>query len=306
MSAVGCLLEYQPSFAMDRDSSSDWVMRSHHPARIERIEAYFCGHGYDLHRHDSYAIGRTLAGVQSFKYKGGMCHGLPGNTLVLHPDELHDGMAGTEAGFRYRMIYVEPELIQQVLGGRPLPFISGGLSTDARLFHATETFMQAMDCPLEALEEQDALFELAQALQAVAGKPQGRKAIDYRAAERAKDFIRSNPGAGVTMDELEYVSGKERWSLTRDFRALYGTSPYRYVTLRRLDTCRRMLMSGYSLVNAALAAGFYDQSHMTRHFTQAYGIAPSRWLAMLVASSRVAGSYKKAPADNRYCEELDQ
>ena len=44
---------------------SDWVLRSHAPGRVERIEAYFSGHGYDPHRHDSYAIGRTLAGVQS-------------------------------------------------------------------------------------------------------------------------------------------------------------------------------------------------------------------------------------------------
>lgn len=262
-------------------ASRDWVRRSDSVSRIERIEAYFSGYGYEPHRHDTYAIGRTLSGVQSFHYQKSMRHSLPGGTLVLHPDELHDGEAGTEAGFRYRMIYVEPAVIQQILGGKPLPFIATGLSTDPRLYRALETFMQAMDCRLETLEEEDALYDLAQALDAAGNRSRGRRAYDFPAAERAREYIHASHGTSITLDELEYASGRDRWSLSRDFRALYGTSPYRYMTLRRLDRCRKLLLDGFNLVDAALAAGFFDQSHMTRHFKRCYGLSPARWLNML-------------------------
>ncbi len=258
--------------------ATDWVLRNAQPGRIERIEAWFGGHGYDPHRHDTYSVGRTLTGVQSFHYKGSLRHGMPGNTLILHPDELHDGMAGSEAGFRYRMAYVDPALIQQVLGGEPLPFIAGGLSNDPRLYQASESFVQAMDHPLDALEEQDALFDLAMALRAVSGRPRGRKRLDYQAAERTREFIMANLHLSITLEMLEHASGQERWSLSRDFRALYGTSPYRFVTLRRLDLFRALVLDQFTLVDAALAAGFHDQSHMTRHFTRCYGVPPSRWL----------------------------
>lgn len=273
---------------------SDWVERSAPPGRIERIEAWFGGHGYDPHRHDTYSIGRTLSGVQSFHYKGALCHGIPGNTLILHPDELHDGMAGTDAGFRYRMAYVDPALIQQALGGEPLPYIAGGLSSDSRLFWATESLVQAMDHALDPLEEQDAIFDLAMALRAVAGKPRGRKTLDYRAAERARAFILEHLHQGVTLEMLEQVSGRERWSLSRDFRVLFGTSPYRFVTLRRLDQFRTLILEGFTLVDAALAAGFHDQSHMTRHFTRCYGVSPLRWLERLRGHRQRAGSYKRS------------
>lgn len=193
---------------MDRTElapATDWVVRNAQPGRVERIEAWFGGHGYDPHRHDTYSIGRTLSGVQSFHYKGALRHGLPGNTLILHPDELHDGMAGTEAGFRYRMAYVDPALIQQVLGGEPLPYIVGGLSNDPRLYQASESFVQAMDHPLDALEEQDALFDLATALRAVAGKPRGRKRLDYRATERAREFIMAHLHLSITLEMLEQI-----------------------------------------------------------------------------------------------------
>lgn len=262
-------------------SGRDWAVRAPQTAKLERMEAFFGGYGFAPHRHDTYAIGRTLAGVHSFRYRNGMRHSLPGGSIVLHPDELHDGEAGNEEGFRYRIVYLEPSLLQQALGGQSLPFVADGVSRDPRLFAATQPLLQTMDRPLDPLEEDDAIHDLAQALAAVAGLRRGRRALNYAAAERARDYIHSALDRTVTLDELEQASGRERWSLSRDFRALYGTSPYRYLTLRRLDRVRAQLIAGHSLAEAALSAGFSDQSHMTHHFSRAYGISPARWLRML-------------------------
>lgn len=99
----------------------------------------------------------------------------------------------------------------------------------------------------------------------------------------------------ITLGMLEHASGRERWSLSRDFRALFGTSPYRFVTLRRLDLFRALILDQFTLVDAALAAGFHDQSHMTRHFTICYGVPPMRWLERIRAQRQLAGSYKPGP-----------
>lgn len=258
----------------------DWLARAT-PSKMERIEAYFRGHGYTPHRHDTYAIGNTLSGVQSFHYRQSMRHSLPGGTIVLHPDEVHDGEAGTEAGFRYRMLYIEPSLIQDVLGGESLPFIPGGLSNDPRLLSATSRLLYSLHAALDPLEEDDAIYDLAQALKAAASKPRGRQAVDYVAAERARAFIHDKLGEGITLDDLVQASGRDRWSLSRDFRALYGTSPYRYITQRRLADARNRMLAGQALTDTAVGSGFFDQAHMTRLFTQSFGISPARWLRMI-------------------------
>lgn len=258
----------------------DWVQRASSTRNVERIEAYFGGHGYDMHRHDTYGIGRTLAGVQSFHYRSGMAHSLPGGTIVLHPDEPHDGHAGTDAGFRYRMAYIEPALIQRVLGGKPLPFIPGGLSADPRLYAASDALLRSLDSP-DPLEEDDAIYELAHALATAGGVRRGRQAVDYRAAELARACLLDRLEHPVTLSELEQASGRDRWRLSRDFRVLYGTSPYRYLTMRRLEQVRRLAAAGQPLARAAVWAGFTDQSHMTRHFRRAYGHSPGRWLRAL-------------------------
>lgn len=268
--------------------ATDWIHRAPHLGRVERIEAFFSGYGYSLHRHDTYAIGRTLSGVQSFRYRGGQRNSLPGATIVLHPDELHDGQAGTEDGFQYRMIYVEPALIQQILGAKPLPFIKNGISADPRLYAASNVLLRSIDCAMDGLEEDDALFALANALSVVSGAPKYKQNVDCRAAQKAREFIHSALGRPLTLSELAEQSGRDRWSLSRDFRLLFGTSPYRYLTMRRLDLVRSLLIQGQSLAGAALIAGFADQSHMTRHFSKTYGLSPSRWLKMRAFGSKIA------------------
>jgi AraC-like DNA-binding protein len=42
--------------------------------------------------------------------------------------------------------------------------------------------------------------------------------------------------------------------------------------------------AGHSLADAAFACGFADQSHMTCQFKRAYGLSPSRWRAIDIAS----------------------
>jgi AraC-like DNA-binding protein len=117
-------------------------------------------------------------------------------------------------------------------------------------------------------------------LSVASGVPKHSAQFDYRAAETAREFIHGAMHRPITLDELAECSGRDRWSLSRDFRLLFGTSPYRYLTMRRLDLVKMLLLQGESLVNAALTAGFSDQSHMTRHFSKTYGLTPSRWLSM--------------------------
>lgn len=271
---------------LDLPSAHDWVKRAPQSPKVERLEAFFGAHGFDPHRHDTYAIGRTLAGVQSFSYRGASRHSLPGEIMVLHPDEAHDGHAGCASGFRYRMLYITPALVQQILHGKPLPFLKGGITRDPRLAIASAAILSAMDAPLDPLEEDDALFALVNALQAVCGAPATRQVHDYTAARRAREYMDDSLGQHITLDDLAACANRDRWSLSKDFRAYFGTSPHRYLTLRRLDRVKACVFAGQSLADAAVDAGFFDQSHMSRHFKKAYGISPSRWCRALLGGQQ--------------------
>ena len=69
----------------------EWVRHAESIDGMKHIEARFHGKAYAMHRHDTYAVGSTLASVQSFNYRHSRRDSQPGNTMALHPDGAHDG-----------------------------------------------------------------------------------------------------------------------------------------------------------------------------------------------------------------------
>lgn len=263
---------------------SFWLFKA--PGPIERVEACFAGAAYAPHRHDTYAIGITLTGVQRFDYRGATRDSRPGGLVILHPDELHDGRAGDERPFRYRTLYVAPADIQAMLDGRPLPFVENGVSASPRLRRAVLALLGDFDRPLTELALQDGLYDLATALEWAARRRAPAPVANRAAAMNARGYIEAHLDAAFSLADLEAETGHGRWQLSRDFRALFGTSPYRYLVMRRLDRARDMMLAGEGIAETALGSGFADQSHFSRTFKRAYGLTPHAWRRALARSAR--------------------
>jgi AraC-like DNA-binding protein len=256
---------------------------------VELLRAWFSGRAFARHRHDTYAIGVTETGVQMFDYRGRVERSMPGEIVVLHPDETHDGRAGTTGGFGYRIVYVEPARIAaavRAIAGRPrpLPFVREPVSHNATLAHAVTAAFRSAPEPLAL----DALvLQLAEGL--MDGDPDARSAdrpcrLDHAALARGRAFLDSRRDV-VRSAELEAVTGLSRYELARQFRTWCGTSPYRYSLMRRLDFARSRLRTGMPLAQVALAAGFADQAHLTRMFRSAYGVTPGRYTRLRAADT---------------------
>ena len=272
-----------PAQAPARPANRDRIRVVPGAPGIERMEAHLHGKAFSPHRHDTYAIGITLSGVQTFRFRGAQWHCLPGQCHVLHPDELHDGGAGTDDGFGYRIVYVDPALVQDALGGSSLPFVADpvldGMPLENRLAAIWD-----IDADIDDVARVELVLAVADLLTGSARSPSlpiGPLALHGLA--RARDFIVADIGMRASMAELEGIAGLDRWTLARQFRAAFGTSPSRFRLLRQLDEVRRLVTDGTTLAQAAAEAGFADQSHMSRHFKRAYGLTPARWAAALAA-----------------------
>lgn len=241
---------------------------------IEFAEARFTTCSFEPHRHDTYAIGITLTGVQTFRYRGERRVALPGQVHVLHPDETHDGAPGTEAGFGYRIVYVDPALVRSALGDRALPFVADPVQPFTQV---VASVLADIYEPISDLRRAEIAESIADVVAALAGSPARRVSIDRAAVERVRSRLAADPTSVAPADELERIAGHDRFTLARQFRRAFGTSPDRYRTLRRLDLARASIEHGESLARAAAEAGFADQSHMTRQFKRTYGLTPARW-----------------------------
>jgi AraC-like DNA-binding protein len=254
---------------------------------IDRIDARFHGEMFEPHSHEEYALGLTMTGVQLFNYRGSRRASLPGRVIVLHPGEKHDGAAGTEDGLIYRMLYLDTGLIRRAMDddSAPFPFVGDPVVSDPAFRDVLWRALGDLDHELDELEA-DAIVADAAALltRHSAGSKPGRGSVSRKRMEIARDYLQANASESVSSAELEQVTGLDRFTIARQFRRLYATSPHRYLVHRRLNHARRMIEAGEPLAEAAAEAGFADQSHLNRHFRKAYGITPGRWRQLTVES----------------------
>jgi AraC-like DNA-binding protein len=264
---------------------SGWLRSRELSDGVQLLQAWFAGHGFDKHRHDTYAIGLTDVGVQAFDYRGVAEMSTPGKVVVLHPDETHDGRAGSPDGFGYRIIYVPPARIHEAaraILGRPcaLPFAREAVTSNEAL---AVTITTAFRLGPEPLASDGLILRLAEAL--LDADPSCVRAaapirIDGGAVTRARQFLDAETTRVIRSAELEEITGLTRYDLARQFRSAFGTSPYRYSLMRRLDCARAQLRGNRSLADVALAAGFADQAHLSRMFKSAFGVTPARYRAL--------------------------
>jgi AraC-like DNA-binding protein len=251
---------------------------------LERAEIYLTASAFEPHRHDTYTIGITTAGVQTFRYRGARRVSLPGWLVILHPDELHDGAPGTDDGLGYRALYVAPELVREAFGGSELPFVPEPVQRRADAGRRIAALLADLDEPLSDLARVEIAATVADVLRSL-GRRAGYAsvAIDGRAVELAREYLTAHACEPTPAATLERVTGADRFTLARHFRRAFGTSPDRYRTLRRLELARTAIEDGMPLAQAAAHAGFADQSHMTRQFKRTYGQTPARWAALTSA-----------------------
>src|SRR5919197_638899 len=249
---------------------------------LERAVVFLSTCAFEPHRHDTYAIGITTAGVQRFRYRGTRRICLPGQLHVLHPDEIHDGAAGTDDGFGYRILYIAPKLIRDALDGGPLPFVADPVQKASPSTGLVASLLADIDGPISDLAQVEIAAILADTLRTLSGRAEhGPVTIDVRAVELARDYLAAHAREQTPASTLERITGTDRFILARHFRRAFGTSPDRYRLMRRLALARTAIESGLPLAQAAARAGFADQSHLTRQFKRSYGLTPGRWTGLL-------------------------
>ncbi|ABE36601.1 helix-turn-helix domain protein [Paraburkholderia xenovorans LB400] len=100
-----------------------------------------------------------------------------------------------------------------------------------------------------------------------------------RAVQRALDFIDACFADPISLSELAAVAGLSISRFAVRFSAEIGVSPQQYVRLVRVRHAQRLLRRGLPPSIVATEVGFFDQSHLCRHFKRVLGRTPGEWLS---------------------------
>ena len=186
--------------------TADQIRFDEPQADLQRLSARFGGHAYDLHRHETYAVGLTLWGAQSFHYRGALETSRGGQVMVIHPDEAHDGHAGVDQGFAYRMLYVDPASVSAALDGASPPFVPDVVADDPVLADLLARGLRRLPAAAGAAggrRRGRAPGRAGWRRAATIARARGARATAHRAVARARDFLAAEAHRTVASEELE-------------------------------------------------------------------------------------------------------
>jgi AraC family transcriptional regulator len=82
----------------------------------------------------------------------------------------------------------------------------------------------------------------------------------------------------VSIKNISQAVGVHPIHLTRSFQSFYRCTPGEFLRNLRLRRSAELLVSTkLSVAEIALESGFFDQSHLTRHFRRTFGIPPGEF-----------------------------
>jgi len=240
---------------------------------------------YPRHTHDQFGIGVIDRGGHASLSGRGEVEAGTGSLIFVNPGEVHDGRALGGRPRSWRMLYFDPGAMvaarDDVLeGATEVPTFAAPVFAHEQLRRAFDAAFASAIGPDENGHEmiaETAVLRLVAQLAVNLSCRNRRSSHSTVSIRRIRERIDADPAAALTLKSLAAEVGTSRYQLLRAFARELGLTPHAYIVQQRLALARRLIRAGSALVDAASAAGFSDQSHLTRMFARQFGVTPARY-----------------------------
>ncbi len=245
------------------------------------LKAHFRQHRYDRHTHATYVIALITGGCERVTIGRQSLIAPTGSLILVNPEEWHDGQAGADDGWTYRTLYPGIELLSEIakeLGQVGAPVFTRSIVHDNVLARAIEWAHRTSEDSDTMAAETTMLVALRQLMFDYSDQTARPEAVEISGAHHRlslyKQVIEANIACELDLQRLADAARVSRFQVIRDFKKTAGLTPATFIRDRRVRRASSLIKDGWSLADAALGAGFADQSHLSRTFRSAYGITP--------------------------------
>lgn len=276
------------------------VMHGDDAVRVWRADVaagVICMHGttasYAVDPVGEYVVGIVVDGGMRVR-RGHEVHRFgPGDVCAWDPSSRHEGRPWRSARWEARLIVLElpdvSELARDPEAADGDLVLASPRVRDRRLAQRFLELHAALEGPAWRLERDTLLQEWLCALTGRGDDAAPRAARRDPALRRACELVGDDLARNVALSQVAAVAGVSRHRLTRLFRAAYGLPPHRFVLAQRIRAARRLLERGVAPAEVAAQTGFFDQSHLHRHFRRTLGMTPGAYAAALRSDVQDAG-----------------
>lgn len=253
-----------------------------------KLEAYwFSGvqKPFPSHFHEYYVIGLIEAGERRMECRGEEYLLGPGAVILLNPGDSHGCAQSGEGSLDYRAFNIPKEVVGElageIMGKEGLLGFKSRVAWERETAWAVGRLHRMVMEGAGQLQKEEGLFLLMEWLFARYGQPFSQCIPACgREIMAACAYMEEHFAERICLEELCRAAGLSKSALLRAFAREKGVTPYRYLENIRIDRAKKLLEQGRSPAQAAVSAGFFDQSHFTNYFSRFIGMPPGMYREM--------------------------
>lgn len=244
---------------------------------ITLLESVVNAYEYAPHWHEEYVFAIYRGGVKQFTCGRDQGIAKPKDILLIAPGTIHSAKAIENFGWDYISLYLSPETLTRVTGLEQNS-IAKKIHQYVQLSNnhlLTNHFFDACDAG-NAMD-----IALSDWLINVLTSTTQERTDSIKIPSNlvlVYELIMDDPTQQITMEGLSRLADVTPEHLSRSFKKFYGLPPFQLIIAARIQAARKLAINGVPLADAAISAGFADQSHMTRWIKRAFGVSSKNLL----------------------------
>lgn len=250
--------------------------------RLELLHARVRRHQFPLHFHETFVIEWVVRGSDVCKGPVESHRARSGQLLVHTPGAIHAGGPADGECLEYRAMYPSSRLFSQLTGTCPneIPRGRNLVVDNPPLTRLAASVLNRLSGHLPSSVASCRLSEfLKRIFDVIVQAPRSpEQHTRCQPVEAARQLIIGNPADAISVADLASICGLSRAHFIRQFRGQYGITPRQFLISQRVCHAEQQMSQGAPVAAAATAAGFADQSHLTRCFRKVRGYTPGRFL----------------------------
>lgn len=250
----------------------------------------------ELHHHDFYELYFLISGDVTYTIESRQYHILPGDLLLISPQELHQICIRPEmSAYERYVLWVDPALLSRI--STPLSNLTQHLGPHnadrgnlVRIKPDDRTHVQRLFEQLwqesenkgygSDLLRQSLLVQLLVTINRLAADPNGHlQEVSHssKAVSEVVDYINLHYSEPLSLESLAGLVFVSKYHLSHEFNRQVGTSVYRYIQKKRLLIARQLLAQGKRPNEVYTSCGFSDYAGFYRAFRAEYATSPREY-----------------------------
>ncbi|PEJ56702.1 AraC family transcriptional regulator [Bacillus sp. AFS002410] len=246
---------------------------------ITALSASITDFKYKKHSHKEYAIGVTLRGIQQYNLDGSLQLSHQNGIMLFNPEQAHDGMAHDESGLDYVMLYIDPQLLLEIIEKKDIVRFTTPIIYDYILEQKILSLTNAIFTGKDEALCSELLVSLTEDLL------QTNLSTDYKKDNvlvgKAKDMIHTNLESVLRLEDICKELNLSKFKFIRLFKAHTGISPYQYFLNYKIEHAKQLIEKNRDIYSAVTECGFVDLTHLNKHFKNVYGTTAFEYMSHL-------------------------